>query len=108
MSEANEFILPMARLAFVVVLTLGLRLLRRLRVSNTVKLFMSIFWTILLLRALMYVLDSDYSRPLDPVLAHIMRNEITMYYQWFLDRYYALVSFGLAVGTSRIIDLLRI
>jgi len=108
MSEVNEFILPVTRLVFVAVLTLGLGLLRRARVSNTGKLLLSIAWTVFLLRAAMYFLDREYTRPLDPVVTHIIKSEMSAYYQWFLERYYVLATFGLAVGTSRFIDALRI
>ena len=107
-SEMNDFILTVTRLVFVIVLTLGLRIVRQVHVSNTGKLFMSILWTIFLLRCGIYVLNSDYSRPLDPVLKHIMLSEINAYYQWFFDQHYVFVTFGLAVATSRVIDVLRI
>ncbi len=109
MSEVNEFILPVTRLVFIAVLTLCLGVLRRARVSNTAKLLLSIAWTVFFLRVVLYFLDRENTlRFLDPVVTHIIKSEISAYYQWFLERYYVLTTFGLAFATSRFIDALRI
>ena len=109
MSEINEFILPVTRLVFLAVLTFGLGLLRRTRVSNTAKLLLSIVWIVFLLRVFLYFLDRENTmRSLDPVVTHIIKSEMSAYYQWFLERYYVLGTFGLAFATSRFIDALRI
>jgi hypothetical protein len=102
----NEFILPVVRLAYSMMAILGFGLVRRMRLSNTGKLFFFIGWCVSLLYTLLGVLEGLDGKHLDPVVLHLLRTEMTGYYAWIIERYYILGSFALAVLTSRFLDAL--
>ena len=110
----NYFVIPFYRMMCVTVFILCASIMRKLKVSNTMKLLIFISLQIFLLQGTIQGVDylwTHYSSlcqiyRIDADIVRILNTELNITYQWFIDNHYIFVSFTMSVLTSRFIDWL--
>jgi len=109
-----NFVAPFYRMMCVTVFLSSASLIRKLKVSNTMKLLTFVGLLMVFLEGSIQGLDfveTHYPAVLqayriDSDMLRILNTELGLTYQWFIDNHYIFVAFTLSVLTSRFIDYL--
>jgi hypothetical protein len=110
------FILPFYRVVCVSVALVSAAVIRKIKISNTLKLLLFLGLQVVLVHGALDLMDfaeKHYGTTLmtyriDSDVLKVLNTELQATKQWFIDNHYLFVSFTLSVLTSRFIDILSI